>query len=295
MANVRVKATAEKDWTDVEIVEADSGRRLVEETTGGPSAKRRTRGTYMLEALPGRGNEDQLRARDPRDPQGERLMGPLNRAYVKRVNRKAMKRLEERSRASDLATSRRPARSPLPSSQPDWDDRGASPLRNGYNLGDHSMAQPGLGTAAARCSARDAARIRVAESTRPPHPGVDPVADLADPDHLHAAPQPRRPEEEGGADHHHPSRPGRLHVPDAYQDFRYTGIDCTAAVAVAKAWDQNGKTCNTVDNPESPIGPQRTCSVKGFRCTAKRDIHSDARFVTCTQGGQSVRFTWLPA
>ena len=55
MANVRVKATAEKDWTDVEIVEADSGRRLVEETTGGPSAKRRTRGTYLLEPLPGGG------------------------------------------------------------------------------------------------------------------------------------------------------------------------------------------------------------------------------------------------
>ena len=84
-------------------------------------------------------------------------------------------------------------------------------------------------------------------------------------------------------------------IPDAYQDFKYTGLDCTAAVAVATAWDQNGKTCNTVDNPESPIGPQRTCSVEGFSCLAKRDIHSDARFVTCTQGGQSVRFTWLPA
>lgn len=84
-------------------------------------------------------------------------------------------------------------------------------------------------------------------------------------------------------------------VPDAFQDFKYTGIDCTAAVAVAAAWDQNGKTCNTVDNPESPIGPQRTCSVEGFSCLAKRDIHSDARFVTCTQGGQSIRFTWLPA
>jgi hypothetical protein len=84
-------------------------------------------------------------------------------------------------------------------------------------------------------------------------------------------------------------------VPDAYQDFNYTGLDCTAAVAVAQAWDSNGKTCNTVDNPESPIGPQRTCSVNGYSCTAKRDIHSDARFVTCTQGGRSVRFTWLPA
>jgi hypothetical protein len=84
-------------------------------------------------------------------------------------------------------------------------------------------------------------------------------------------------------------------IPDAYQDFKYTSLDCSAALAVAQAWDQNGKTCNTVDNPESPIGPQRTCSVEGFSCTAKRDIHSDARFITCTQGGQSVRFTWLPA
>ena len=91
------------------------------------------------------------------------------------------------------------------------------------------------------------------------------------------------------------SAPASCTSPDAYQDFKDTGLDCSAAVAVAQAWDQNGKTCNTVDNPESPIGPQRTCSVEGFSCTAKRDIHSDARFVTCTQGGQSVRFTWLPA
>jgi hypothetical protein len=84
-------------------------------------------------------------------------------------------------------------------------------------------------------------------------------------------------------------------IPDAYTNFKYTGLDCTAAVAVATAWDQNGKTCNTVDNPDSPIGPQRTCTVNGYSCTAKRDVTSDARFVTCAQGGQSVRFTWLPA
>jgi hypothetical protein len=88
---------------------------------------------------------------------------------------------------------------------------------------------------------------------------------------------------------------GDCSIPDAYTNFKFTGLDCTAALAVATAWDQNGKTCNTVDNPDSPIGPQRTCSVEGFSCLAKRDIHSDARFVTCTQGGQSVRFTWLPA
>ena len=91
------------------------------------------------------------------------------------------------------------------------------------------------------------------------------------------------------------SAPPSCTIPDAYQDFKYTGLDCSAAVAVAQAWDQNGKTCNTVDNPESPIGPQRTCSVEGFSCTAKRDRYSDARFVICARSGQTVRFTWLPA
>jgi hypothetical protein len=88
---------------------------------------------------------------------------------------------------------------------------------------------------------------------------------------------------------------GPCTIPDAFQDFKYSGLDCSAAVAVANAWDANGKECNTVDNPNVDAGYQRTCSVEGFTCDAKRDVHSDGRFVTCTQGGQSVRFTWLPA
>jgi hypothetical protein len=88
---------------------------------------------------------------------------------------------------------------------------------------------------------------------------------------------------------------GGCTVPDAYGNFKYTGIDCTAAVAVATAWDQDGKDCNTVDNPNVDEGYHRTCTVEGFTCTAKRDIHSDGRFVNCSQGGQTIRFTWLPA
>jgi hypothetical protein len=84
-------------------------------------------------------------------------------------------------------------------------------------------------------------------------------------------------------------------VPDAFQDFEYTGVPCTSAVIVAQAWDANGKTCNTIDNPNSPDGFNRTCTVEGFTCRAKRDVRSDARFVTCAQGGRSIRFTWLPA
>ena len=89
--------------------------------------------------------------------------------------------------------------------------------------------------------------------------------------------------------------PGACAVPEAFQDLKFTGVGCTDAVAVAQAWDSNGKDCNTVDNPNVDEGYHRTCSVEGYTCTAKRDVHSDARFVTCTQGGSSVRFTWLPA
>jgi hypothetical protein len=94
-ANVRVKATAEKDWTDVTVVEADATHRLVEETVGGPSGKRRTRGTYTLEGLPGGGTRIGFELEFVELPAGERLMGPLQRAYVRRVNRKGMKRLAE--------------------------------------------------------------------------------------------------------------------------------------------------------------------------------------------------------
>jgi ribosome-associated toxin RatA of RatAB toxin-antitoxin module len=94
-ANVRVKATAEKDWTDVTVVEADPDRRLVEETVGGPRGKRRTRGTYRLESLPGGGTRITFVLEFVELPPGERLMGPLQRAYVRRVNRKGMKRLAE--------------------------------------------------------------------------------------------------------------------------------------------------------------------------------------------------------
>ena len=84
-------------------------------------------------------------------------------------------------------------------------------------------------------------------------------------------------------------------VPDAYQNFKYTGLDCSAAVTLATTWDRNANECNTVDNPNVEAGYNRTCSVEGFTCRAKRDVHSDARFVSCTQDGQSIRFTWLPA
>ena len=99
-ANVKVKATAEADWTDIEIVEADAGRRIVEESTGGSRGKRRTRGTYHLEPLPDGGTRISFELEFLELPTGERLMGPLQRAYVRRVNGKAMKRLAEQLASS---------------------------------------------------------------------------------------------------------------------------------------------------------------------------------------------------
>jgi len=89
--------------------------------------------------------------------------------------------------------------------------------------------------------------------------------------------------------------PGGCAIPARYQDFKFSGIDCATALGIANAWDANPNECNTIDNPNSPEGYKRTCSAEGYSCEAKRDVHSDGRFVTCTQGGASIRFTWFPS
>jgi hypothetical protein len=88
---------------------------------------------------------------------------------------------------------------------------------------------------------------------------------------------------------------GGCSIPARYQDFKFSGVDCASALAVADAWDASPDKCNTIDNPDSPLGYNRSCSVEGYSCDAKRDVRSDGRFVTCTQGGASIRFTWFPS
>jgi hypothetical protein len=95
-ANVRVKATGEKERTEMEVVEADAGRRIVEEGTGGSRGRRRTRGRYTLEDLPGGGTRIDFTLEFLSLPTREKLMGPVQRAYLKRVNGKALRRLAER-------------------------------------------------------------------------------------------------------------------------------------------------------------------------------------------------------
>ena len=94
-ANVRVKATGEKDWTDFVFVETDPSHRIVEESTGGSRGQRRLRGTYLLDPLPNGGTRINFELEFLELPFGERAMGPLNRAYIRRVNKKGMSRLAE--------------------------------------------------------------------------------------------------------------------------------------------------------------------------------------------------------
>jgi Polyketide cyclase / dehydrase and lipid transport len=100
-ASVMVKATGEKDRTEMEVVEADAGRRIVEEGKGGSRGTRRTRGSYTLEDLPGGGTRIDFTLEFVSLPTRERLMGPLQRAYLKRLNGKALMRLAERLSTSD--------------------------------------------------------------------------------------------------------------------------------------------------------------------------------------------------
>jgi uncharacterized protein YndB with AHSA1/START domain len=88
----RIDAPGSQDWTDFEIVAADPPRRLVEEGVGA-GGKRRTRGTYLLEELPGGGTEVSFELEWLQASRAERLIPPLTRAFIRRPNAKAMRRL----------------------------------------------------------------------------------------------------------------------------------------------------------------------------------------------------------
>jgi len=81
-----------QDWTEFEVVEAERPKRIVEEGVG-LKGKRRTRGTYRLEPLPGGGAEGSFELVWLEAARAESLIPPLTRAFVKRPNAKALRRL----------------------------------------------------------------------------------------------------------------------------------------------------------------------------------------------------------
>ena len=92
-ARVRANMPGEH-WMEAEVLESVPPIRTVEETVGA-NGKRRTRGTYTLDELPGGATCIQFQLEYLEAPRSERLAAPLIRAYMKRANAKAMRRLGE--------------------------------------------------------------------------------------------------------------------------------------------------------------------------------------------------------
>jgi hypothetical protein len=91
-AEARASAPMSQDWTDFEIVEMEEPLRIVEEGVG-LKGKRRTRGTYLLRSLPSGGTEVSFELEWLETARAERLCPPLTRAFIRRPNAKAMRRL----------------------------------------------------------------------------------------------------------------------------------------------------------------------------------------------------------
>jgi ribosome-associated toxin RatA of RatAB toxin-antitoxin module len=91
-ARARVDAPGSQDHFEFEVTESEAPHEIAEEgvSSGG---KRQTRGTYRLEPAPGGGTRIEFELAFGRLPRSERLLPPLTRAFAKRVNAKAMRRL----------------------------------------------------------------------------------------------------------------------------------------------------------------------------------------------------------
>jgi uncharacterized membrane protein len=91
-ARARANTVGSQDWTDFEVVEAEPPSRIVEEGIGA-DGKRHTRGTYRLEQLPGGDTRISFELEWLAASRLERLGSPLIRAFVRRSDGKAMRRL----------------------------------------------------------------------------------------------------------------------------------------------------------------------------------------------------------
>jgi hypothetical protein len=92
-AKARMRANVPgENWMELEVLAAQPPAKTVEETVGA-NGKRRTRGTYTLQELPDGGTNIRFELAYLKAPWSERLAAPLIRAYMKRANAKALRRL----------------------------------------------------------------------------------------------------------------------------------------------------------------------------------------------------------
>jgi hypothetical protein len=78
----------------MEVIAAEPPRTTTEESVSG-KGRRRTRGTYVLEPLPGGGTRVTFELAWLEAPLSERLASPLTRAVVRRANARSLQRLAQ--------------------------------------------------------------------------------------------------------------------------------------------------------------------------------------------------------
>jgi hypothetical protein len=93
-ARVRTRALGMSDVVDIEVVDAEVPTRIVERNTAA-KAGRTGQGTYTLDPLPDGGTRITFEYRWIVAPMIDRLTAPLARAYIRRNNATAMRRLAE--------------------------------------------------------------------------------------------------------------------------------------------------------------------------------------------------------
>jgi hypothetical protein len=97
-ARARVSAPGSREFAEFEVIESERPLRSVEQGVSS-NGKRRTRGTYSLEELPGDGTRVNFELAWLDVPRSERLVPPLSRAFLRRALNKGMRRLAKQLEA----------------------------------------------------------------------------------------------------------------------------------------------------------------------------------------------------
>src|SRR3954447_6253473 len=93
-ARVHVRALGVSDVVDIEVVDAEAPERIVERNVA-QRAGRTAQGTYLLEPTDSGGTRIPFEYRWIKAPAIDKLTAPLSRAYIRRTNETAMRRLAE--------------------------------------------------------------------------------------------------------------------------------------------------------------------------------------------------------
>ncbi len=91
-AKAKVRAPGSNEVISIEVIEVEPPERIVEEDVGA-RGRRRTRGTYRLEELADGRTRISFELAWLEAPRLERIGAPLTRAFIRRANGKAMRRL----------------------------------------------------------------------------------------------------------------------------------------------------------------------------------------------------------